>query len=172
MKANQGPRRTATSCLNSQSMNCFEQLSKSPGIQKCEKKRSRLVRHGVYACWCQTFCVAFNHQGIFVCLLLWWDWGGAAMRRTLCLGAWSRSWRWATALARPMRTSPRPFSASGRPRTWRREWRTKVQPQLPWLPLKNYDKYVKSLQSLTFLIVLKWFRVIPWIGIPCIEYCV
>ena len=41
-----------------------------------------------------------------------------------------------------MCTSPRPFSASGRPRTWRREWRTKVQPQLPWLPLKNHNKNV------------------------------
>lgn len=70
------------------------------------------VRLSVSRSTVRVFCVSLVMVG-----LGGWGAAAAAMRRTLCLGALSRSWRWATALARPTRTSLRPFSASGRPRT-------------------------------------------------------
>ena len=61
----------------------------------------------------------------------------SSTRRTLGLAAWSTSWLSATAWARPARTSLRPFSASGRRRTWRRGWHTGARRQLRRRRLKQ-----------------------------------
>ena len=97
------------------------------------------------------------------------------MRKTLCLAAWSRSWRWGTSLARRARTSPRPSYAFGKRRTWRKGWRTggRQRPLLRRLEKGNTNKrwvgrqgryFVGfSLWELHLVFACKWWgRVVFW----------